>query len=173
MLFHVRFIADVPLDGRYAETCAIDVVPPVRVFERMLLRTSQPVDPVDTTHSPADRRLDVGVPVIHLDSSCHGSWAYRRLARELLIRLGDARGEDFPELREPAPDETRAETPVAESSGAATPVAETIEEPSLPVLVAPEGGWPITREPVGVGAGGDSTVAAEPAPPDGDSWGKW
>src|SRR5262245_11152417 len=50
---------------------------------------------------------DAGVPVIHLDSSCHGAWAYRRLARELLVKLGDTRGEEFPELREPADDEAR------------------------------------------------------------------
>ena len=35
-------VAAVPLTGRKVETCAIDVVPPVSVFAKMLLRTSMP-----------------------------------------------------------------------------------------------------------------------------------
>ena len=41
MLFHVRFMfAVVPEAGRNVATCAIDVVPPVIVFAKMLFLTS-------------------------------------------------------------------------------------------------------------------------------------
>jgi len=43
LLFHVRFIVLVAPDGRKTETCAVEVVAPVIVFEKMLFLTSIPV----------------------------------------------------------------------------------------------------------------------------------
>jgi len=87
---------------------------------------------------------DAGMPVIHLDSHCHGAWAYRRLARELLVRLGDTRGEDFPELREPTDDDTKAEAPVTAAAGvAAVAVATTPAVTGAAWVPGETGGLPV------------------------------
>lgn len=78
---------------------------------------------------------DVGQPIIHFDSGSHGSWAYRRIARELLIRQGEARPEDFPELLDTR--ESEEDQPVNGTPGFAVPIASgpAGPEPDEEVLV--------------------------------------
>jgi hypothetical protein len=125
---------------------------------------------------------DAGCPVIHLDTHCHGAWAYRRLARELLVRLGDARTEDFPELRNPMEEDTRIDElpalagPDASAGSNGWPRAETGSNTpvigSLPAIIPPDGTWPIRRDPVAVTAQQEPPVEELPDP-DEDSWDKW
>ena len=62
MLFQVRFIALVPEDGRKTGTCALDVVPPVIVFAKTLLRTSMPVRDDAVIANAAESWPDAAVP---------------------------------------------------------------------------------------------------------------
>ena len=62
LLFQVRFIPPVPFVGRHVETCAIEVVPPVIVFEKMLSRTSQLVTDVATIVKAEVKMLAFGAP---------------------------------------------------------------------------------------------------------------
>ena len=63
LLFQVKFIADVPPEGRKTETCAMEVVPPVMLLAKMLSRTSMPVCAVVLIENAAESRLVVAVPV--------------------------------------------------------------------------------------------------------------
>jgi hypothetical protein len=58
----VRFIADVPLEGRNIETCATLVVPPVIVLAKTLSLASTPVMLVAVRVNAAVKMLLFGAP---------------------------------------------------------------------------------------------------------------
>ena len=62
LLFKVRFMAEVPALGKSIDTCAIEVVPPVIVFEKMLFLQSIPVSDVELINKHAEDKELAAVP---------------------------------------------------------------------------------------------------------------
>jgi chromosome partitioning protein len=78
---------------------------------------------------------DSGQPIIYFDGDCHGAWAYRRLARELLIRQGEAQPDEFPEMNETSGD---GDSEPAEARAEETPRPRRYQQPKPQVETQPE-----------------------------------